>query len=176
MHNLELNVVIEKPHFLARLECGQTNVRAAIASERITEGTVSAAAHLALDGKVYFGKVLGLEFHGVEGFVGSFTLLSIFFLNLLRKAAGTVFAGAPPLADLGTAFWRCVTISNSPCASCRNVSLTRHDRPHLVLLCQQLILVNQVVIVILVFTSNDWSSKIVAKVYKADTGRLRRLD
>lgn len=40
--SLQLNVVIEQPHLLARFECRHADIRAAITSERVAQATITA--------------------------------------------------------------------------------------------------------------------------------------
>jgi len=54
----QLNVIVQQCDFFSRLEGWQSNVWTTVASESITKGAVAAAAHLALDRKVYLCKIV----------------------------------------------------------------------------------------------------------------------
>jgi hypothetical protein len=101
-----LDIVVEQPDLLARLEGGQADVGAAIASESITERAVSAGAHLALDGEVDLGQVVGGKLNtlrfldGLELLVGFLALSGVFGSNAFSQAARAVLAGTPTLSRL----------------------------------------------------------------------------
>jgi hypothetical protein len=54
MHS-KLDIIVEQSHFLAWLKGRQSNVRASIAAEGISQGTVATAAHLAFNSEVNLG-------------------------------------------------------------------------------------------------------------------------
>lgn len=101
----QLNIVIQQPDLLTRLECRQTNVWTPIAAESIAKRAIAAAANLTLHCEIDFVKqVVGTELHCVQGFVGVGALRGVFGFELLLHAAGAVLAGTTALARLGTAF------------------------------------------------------------------------
>lgn len=64
MHaKLQLDIVVDEFDLLTGLECGQSDIGASVAAKRIAQRTVSAAANLALDGKVNLGEIVVLELH-----------------------------------------------------------------------------------------------------------------
>lgn len=102
---LQLNVIVQQPDLLTRLERWQANVRAAIASERIAKCAISAAANLALDCEVdLVEEIVGTKFHCIELLVGVGTLRRVFGFESLLHAAGAVLAGTTALARLRAAF------------------------------------------------------------------------
>lgn len=105
--NLQLYIVVQQAHLLARLECWQPDVRTPVASECVAQGAVAAAANLPLDSEVDLGQVVCAKFDLLQVRVCSRPLLRVFGLNLLLESACAVFAGSSSLAGLGLTFWRC---------------------------------------------------------------------
>jgi hypothetical protein len=169
LSHLQLNVVVQQPDLLTRLERRQTNVRAAIASKRIAKCAISAAADLALDCEVYLiEQIVGSKLHRVEFLVGVGALRCVFGFESLLHAAGAVFAGAATLAGLGAAFggWSLLVGNEREVWELR----TLDDRTGHVFFCDELVFVDQVV----VLASDDRIIKVVAEVDKADARGLCR--
>jgi hypothetical protein len=97
----KLSHIVQEPDLLTRLESRQANVRTSIAPERITERAVPARPRLALDSKIQFIEVVGIELEGAKVSIGLGTAGFVFVLELLGEAAGAVLAGAATLAGLG---------------------------------------------------------------------------
>jgi len=95
----QLHIVVYQPNLLTRLERRQSNIRTAIAPERISKRAVAARADLALHGEVHFREVFGLQFGEVGVCVGA--LRGVFGVEALGQAAAAVLAGA---AALGVRF------------------------------------------------------------------------
>jgi hypothetical protein len=102
----ELRCIVQQTHLLSGLEWWQPNVRAAIATESITQRAVTARPGLALDCKVQLVQIVRLQSQGVEVLVGFGTAGFVFGFELGSEAAGTVLAGASSLSRLGLAL-RC---------------------------------------------------------------------
>jgi hypothetical protein len=171
----ELYIVVQQPHFLSGLESWQANVGAAIASECISQGTVSTASDLALDGKIHLGKFISIQFESIQGSVGVNPSLNIFGLDLLLEPASAVLARPSSLASLGSTLRSCIYLSEC---------LLAHERKHhskkrtlnnaldLILLGEQIVFIHQFII----FAGYDWNIQVISKVYKANArcslGRL----
>lgn len=107
----QLNVVVQQAHFLTRLERWESNIRAPVASEGITQGAIPTAAYLALHCEVDLGKVICVELEAAERLVRGRSFGGVFGFDFLLQAARAVFAGASPLSGLGLAFGRCAYVS-----------------------------------------------------------------
>lgn len=108
-----MNRVVEHLDLLTGLESRETNIRAAIAPESITQSAVTTTTDLALDCEVNFGKVVSVELHRVESTVGRRSLVCIFGFNLFFEAAATVFACSSSLSiGLASFGWKSVSIKD----------------------------------------------------------------
>jgi len=107
--NLQLNVVVQYPHLLARLKRWEPNVRTAITPESVAQCAVAARAYLSLDGKVHLGQVvypeLGRRLLDVPELLRGGSLAGgVFGSQPVGEPAGAVFASATFLAWFRGAF------------------------------------------------------------------------
>lgn len=169
---LQLNVVVQQPDFFTGLEGWQSNVWASVASEGVAECAVAAAPDLSLDSEVHLGKVIGVELQTAQGLVGARPLGSVFGLDLLLQSAGAVLASASPFSSLGAALRCCFSVKYVLSMKQKSLAaLTLNDSSQSVLLCDEIVLVNELV----VLASDDRVVEVVAEVDKAHSKRLRRL-
>lgn len=85
--SLQLYIIVQQANLLARLERRQTNVRATIAAESVTECTVAARADLALDREINLGEVVGGELETGKRLVCLRTLASVLSSEALSQTA-----------------------------------------------------------------------------------------
>lgn len=103
----DLGNVIQEAHLLARLEGRKAAVRAAIAAEGIAQRAAIARSRLALDGKVDFVEVVGLQLECLELAVGVGAVGEVFASDSGGKATRAVLAGSRSFTGLGAAFLGC---------------------------------------------------------------------
>jgi hypothetical protein len=92
---LQLHLIVQQPHLLARLERREPNIRAPITPEGVPKSAIPTRTDLALDCEVNFCQVVDGKLRQVCVGIGAFLLVLGF--KTLGETAGTVLAGAPPL-------------------------------------------------------------------------------
>jgi hypothetical protein len=101
---LQLDIIVQQPDLLTRLERRKTNVWASITPEGIAQRAVSAAANLSLYRKVHLGKIVGVQLERVQCFIGGGAFGGVFGFDFFFHATSAVLAGASSLAGFGLAF------------------------------------------------------------------------
>lgn len=97
-------------HLLARSECWQTNVRAAVAAECVSQVAVPATSYLSLHGEVDFRKIVVGELHSLHrgnSLVGAVPTSLIILLQAIRQTAAAILTSTASSAGLWAAFWSC---------------------------------------------------------------------
>lgn len=101
----QLHIIIDQANLLARLESWQTNVRASVAPECVSQCAIPARAHFALYCEIDFRQIICFELCKCLVCVGA--LGRIFCFELLGQTAGTVFACSSSFAGLWATFRGC---------------------------------------------------------------------
>lgn len=100
---LQLDIIIQQPYLFTRLERRQSNVWAAITTERVSQSAIPAAPDLSLYREIYFSQIVGTELERIQRCVGIGAFCGVFGVDFLFETACAIFAGATSFSGFRSA-------------------------------------------------------------------------